>query len=44
MTSEKEPKGLSDEEMDKLKKEITDLFNDIDWERLAEDDEDEEEE
>lgn len=43
MTDEKEPEGLSDEEMDKLKKDITDLFNDIDWAKLAEEEDDDEE-
>lgn len=41
---QKEPEGLSDEEMDKFKKELTDLFTSIDWDKLAEDEEDEEEE
>ena len=41
---QEEPKGLNDEEMDKFKKELTDLFTSIDWDKLAEDEEDEEEE
>ena len=42
MTSEKEPEGLSDEEMEELKKDLADLFNDIDWDKIAEYEEEEE--
>ena len=44
MTDDKEPRGLSDEEMDKLKKDIGDLLEAIDWDRIAEEEEEEEEE
>ena len=40
---EKEPEGLSDEEMEKLKDDIADLFKTINWEELAEDEEEDEE-